>query len=230
MLLEQIATRALSSPPKLAALSPRERLRAFYAQHDPKEVLLTSSFGTTAVYLLHLHYLESIRPTVYFLDTHYHFEETLRYRDELEKRFDFKVVNLVPEPADHAFTKRHQLWIGQADDCCFINKVQPLNRIRKHYKLWVSGLMRWQSPHRQNLQVIEQQGDVQKFYPLFDVTEAEVKAHTAAYDLPAHPLTAKGYSSVGCQQCTVKGKGREGRWAGSSKTECGLHYPPQKNT
>jgi len=224
----ELATQDVGLISKLASPSPRERLRLFYETYNPEGVLLTSSFGTTAIYLLHLHHLEGIRPTVYFLDTHYHFEETLRYRDALQKQFGFKLVNLVPEPAAHALTKKHQLWIGQADDCCFINKVQPLNRIRKHYKLWVSGLMRWQSLHRQNLQVIEQQGDVQKFYPLFDVTEAEVKAHIAKYNLPAHPLTTKGYASVGCQQCTVKGDGRQGRWAGSGKTECGLHFPPQK--
>ena len=87
----------------------------------------------------------------------------------------------------------------------------------------MSGVMKHQTAFRSDLKVFEMQGDLLKFHPNVDVTEEEFDAYLTIYDLPRHPLESQGFGSIGCTHCTVKGEGREGRWKGQDKTECGLH-------
>ena len=101
--------------------------------------------------------------------------------------------------------------------------MEPLEKIKESYKVWVSGLMRWQSDNRSTLDVFEERNGMIKFYPLLDVTQDERENFIKDHHLPFHPLISKGYFSIGCKHCTVPGKGREGRWNNSPKTECGLH-------
>ncbi len=210
---------------ELLPLSPQERLKAFYRIFPAEEVLYTCSFGSTAAYLLHLHYLEEIPVSVYFLETHYHFPETKIYRHELQKRMNLKVINVVPEAAEHAHTRKYQTWVTNADLCCSINKVKGLKRLQNHYSIWISGTMGWQNEQRKNnLRLLDIVDDKIKFYPLFDVSKDTVFTHLEKHQIPTHPLYKKGYESIGCEQCTAKGKGRSGRWAGQEKTECGLHF------
>lgn len=206
-------------------LTPEERLRTMYTNHslNQKRIILTSSFGTTAVYLLHLYYKQNIKQKVYFLDTFFHFDETILYKNQLTKLFNLEVKELYPEGWKNRFAHEHTLWKSNPDLCCSVNKVEPMLQIKQKADIWVSGLMGWQNEHRQNMDIFQWQDGILKFYPIIDVQEDDVQEYLAKWSLPVHPLKPLGYESVGCKHCTFKGKGRGGRWMGTAKTECGLH-------
>lgn len=103
------------------------------------------------------------------------------------------------------------------------NKVVPLDPIKAQHKVWVSGLMAYQTEFRSHLRVFERQGDILKFHPLIDIEEGEVLYQFSLNNLPKHPLEDMGYGSIGCTHCTKKGEGRDGRFQGQGRTECGLH-------
>ncbi len=204
-------------------LSFKERLEKLYDYFNEKEILFTSSFGTKSVFLLHL--LSEIRPTqkVHFIDTTYHFSETVEYREQLQKLLDLQIVNVLPEEESNQLTKDEKWWIDHPKMCCAVNKVVPLEPVIAQHKVWISGLMAFQTSFRSHLRVFEQQGDIIKFHPLVDIDEGEFLYHMDFYQLPRHPLEKHGYGSIGCTHCTAKGSGRDGRWKGKTKTECGLH-------
>jgi len=206
---------------KYLLLSPEARIKELYKDFD--KVLFTSSFGTTAAFLLHLFHKVKPNETVYFLDTTYHFNETIEYKEKLTKLLGLKVIDVRPEEWKNNFTQQDKTWNTDPDLCCSINKVEPIDKIKVNFDVWVSGLMSAQNAFRQNLKVFEQKDDIIKFYPLIDQNEKIAKGYIAENKLPEHPLLSQGYSSVGCFHCTVAGKGRSGRWVNKSKTECGLH-------
>jgi phosphoadenosine phosphosulfate reductase len=206
---------------KYSPLTPEQRIAALYT--DFSEVLYTSSFGTTAVYLLHL--FSKIHPAqkVHFLDTTYHFPETLAYKEQLSKEFQLTVETLKGDEWRNKFTREDQTWSKDPDLCCSVNKVEPLEKIKSQFQVWVSGLIGTQNEHRHELKIFEERHGIIKFYPILDQSEEQVNAYILQHNLPRHPLQEKGYNSVGCTHCTVQGKAREGRWLNKSKTECGLH-------
>lgn len=208
---------------QFTVLSFRERLRLLYRVFPPEEILVTSSFGTSSVFLLHM--LSQIRPTqlIHFIDTGYHFPATLEYKGLLTDQFGLNIKDVHPDPTQHQMTLEEQMWSTEPDLCCAVNKVAALEPIKARHKVWISGVMGFQTPHRAGLQVFEQGEGLLKFHPFVDIDEGEVLYHFGVHKLPPHPLAALGYGSVGCLHCTVKGKGREGRWKGKQKTECGLH-------
>lgn len=206
---------------KYKKLSPEERIKELYNDFD--NILLSSSFGTTAVFQLYLFYKAGVKQPVHFIDTTYHFEETLKYRDELTKLFDLEVINVMPDEKDNKYSLEAELWRYDPDECCSINKVKPFENVKAQFDLWVSGLMSWQSSHRENLNIFEEKNGLIKFYPILDVTEEEAQRVIEENNLPIHPLKPLGYESIGCKHCTLKGKKRKGRWAQTVKTECGLH-------
>lgn len=199
------------------------RIRRLYTDFAPDKVLVTSSFAATSAYFLHI--IATIRPeqVVHFIDTGYHFAETLEYRQYLIERFGLSVVDVRAEDWQHQFTREEQTWNKDPDFCCSVNKVEPLEQVKTRYQVWVSSLMRWQTEHRADLDIFEVRRGIIKFNPMIDVTQAERDQYIREHDLPFHPLVAKGYSSIGCLHCTVPGDGRSGRWVGKPKTECGLH-------
>ncbi len=203
------------------ALSPQQRIEELYK--DFSEMLYTSSFGTTAVYLIHLFNQVKPEQKIHFLDTTFHFPETLEYKKKLTELLNLKVVDLRGEEWRNQFTREDETWKKDPDLCCSVNKVEPVEKIKSQYQVWVSGLMRTQSEHRSKLRIFEKRNGIIKFYPIIDVTEDEAQDYIKQNDLPVHPLKEKGYSSIGCMHCTTKGKAREGRWIDKSKTECGLH-------
>ncbi|SMO34486.1 phosphoadenylyl-sulfate reductase [Fodinibius sediminis] len=188
-----------------------------------EKVLVTSSFGTTSAVLLHL--VSRIKPEcpVYFIDTGYHFEETLSYKKRLTRLLDLNVIDLRPNSDQHAMTRKKQLWSQDADRCCQINKVEPIKKIKEKHDVWMSGLIGFQNSHRSRLQIVDRKDEMLKFYPLIDWDSSLVQEYIVGHGLPQHPLREKGYHSVGCTHCTAPGMGREGRWNSQSKTECGLH-------
>lgn len=206
---------------KYHALSPEERVRELY--RDFERVLFTSSFGTSSVILLHLFKKINPKQDVYFLDTTYHFAETLQYKDHLAKLLNLNVIDVKPEEWKNKFTREDQTWSKDPDLCCSINKVEPLEKIKPGFEIWVSGLMQSQNSYRKQMAIFEQKEDIIKFYPIIDMDADSSKEYLTKNNLPPHPLLAHGFASVGCIHCTVKGRGREGRWVNRSKTECGLH-------
>ncbi len=188
-----------------------------------KDVLVTSSFGTTSAVLLHL--VSRIRPNcpIYFIDTGYHFEETLDYKKRLTRLLGLNVIDLRPDPSRHTDTYKEELWEENPDKCCEINKVEPLDRVKNKYKVWMSGLIGFQNRHRNSLPIMDDDDELIKFYPLIDWNTSLVEEYIEVHGLPKHPLKEEGYHSVGCTHCTAPGQGREGRWNDFGKTECGLH-------
>lgn len=206
---------------KYQSLSPVERIREIY--HDFSRILLTSSFGTTAVFQLHLFHKLQIQQPVHFIDTTFHFRETLLYKEQLKLLFNLQIIDIEPNPEWNKLSHETELWKIDPDQCCTINKVNPFEKIKENFDLWISGLMRWQSNHREKLDIFEKRKGIIKFYPILDVSEQEARDYIEKYNLPIHPLKPFGYESIGCIHCTLKGKKRKGRWAQTIKTECGLH-------
>lgn len=166
---------------------------------------------------------------VYFIQTGFHFPDTLRFRNEVANEFGLKLINVesdVPK-IQQRNSSGNFYFTSDPDYCCFLNKTQPMQPLLERYDVWVNGVRADQNANREQLNSIEEtpQGGL-RFHPMLDWTKQEVWQYISAMDLPRHPLDAQGYISIGCEPCTVKptpGDEREGRWLGQSKTECGLH-------
>jgi phosphoadenosine phosphosulfate reductase len=206
---------------KYGALEPEQRIAEL--KNDFPKVLFTSSFGTTSVYLLHLFSVARPGEKVYFLDTTYHFPETIAYKEQLTKLFNLNIVELKGEEWRNKFTRDDMTWEKDPDLCCSVNKVEPLEKVKPDFDVWVSGLMSTQNEYRNPLKIFEVKNEILKFFPIIDVSEEEAFNYIKRNQLPEHPLLGKGYHSIGCTHCTIPGKAREGRWVNKSKTECGLH-------
>ncbi|MGB0956640.1 MAG: phosphoadenylyl-sulfate reductase [Panacagrimonas sp.] len=219
--LEQARIEALNA--EYEGLNFEQRLQRVYRDFDPQKVLVTSSFAATSAYFLHI--ISRIRPqqVIHFINTGYHFLETLEYRDYLIEQYGLKVEDIHAEDWKHQFTRQEKTYERDPDFCCSVNKVEPLEAIKPNYHVWMSSLMRWQTDHRAQLPIFEVRRGLIKFNPMVDVTREQRDAYIREHDLPFHPLVEQGYASIGCTHCTVKGEGRSGRWAGKPKTECGLH-------
>lgn len=204
-------------------LNPLERLIRLYRIFDADEIMLTSSFAATSALLLKLVSEANNAQKVHFIDTGYHFQETLEYVEELSGLLELEVERTRAERWKHDWTRQDQTWKKDPDFCCSINKVEPLDQIKNNKSIWISGLMKWQSDHRSTLNFFEERGGILKFYPLLDLTREERDDFIRKYSLPFHPLVDKGYNSIGCENCTVPGDDRTGRWNNHPKTECGLH-------
>lgn len=204
-------------------LSVAERIGALYSHFAEEEILVTSSFGANSAYLLH--HISRIRPTqpIHFIDTQYHFPETLAYKSALTTRLGLHVIDITPENTEHNLTEEESWWIEHPRMCCTINKVAPLNRIKDRYRVWISGLMAFQTPFRSGLQFFEEEKQIIRFHPMIDLEEGQFLYEYGLYQLPQHPLVQQGYTSIGCTHCTVAASGRGGRWAGKNHTECGIH-------
>ena len=174
-----------------------------------------------------------IRPGVdiLFLDTGYHFVETIGTRDAVEAVYDVNIVNVAAENSvarqDELFGK--DLFAREPGECCRMRKVEPLGKALKGYSAWVTGIRRVESPTRANAPLIswDQAFDLVKINPIAAWTDEDIQAYIDANDVLVNPLVFEGYPSIGCAPCTSRpaegADPRSGRWAGSSKTECGLH-------
>jgi phosphoadenosine phosphosulfate reductase len=208
----------------ISLMDVSERLNALYRQYSPEDILVTSSFGASSALMLHIIKEACPEQDIIFIDTGYHFAETYAYKKQLSERLNLRVIDVKPDAMAHQFSKNHQLWQGQSSRCCYINKVKPLEPFIENRAIWVSGLMRYQNAFRANLDYVTQQEDrIIKYYPLIDLSQDSAQAYLQEHNLPEHPLVAKGYNSIGCEHCTKPGNGRNGRWAGTDKQECGLH-------
>lgn len=196
---------------------------AYILNKFQNKALVTTSFGTTSILLLHV--ISRVKPDfpVHFIDTGYLFDETLAYKEELVRMLDLNIITIKPKLEAHEATKLSQLWETDPDACCGVNKVDPLQPIKDNHDVWISGLLGYQNSYRTGLDILQQKQGIFRFYPFIDWSEAQVQDYFDYFGLPRHPLEALGFSSIGCTHCTQQGAGREGRWNGSGKSECGLH-------
>jgi phosphoadenosine phosphosulfate reductase len=159
---------------------------------------------------------------VIFLDTQYHFQETLATTERIRDRYPIRLRVVWPE------ARPDDLWRTDPDACCHARKVVPMERALEGRAAWLSGLRRADSPDRSEASVVhrDRRGLV-KINPLIAWSDDDVARYVAEHDVPVNPLVAQGYASIGCWPCTRPVHGgedaRAGRWGGSAKTECGLH-------
>jgi phosphoadenosine phosphosulfate reductase len=225
---DALAARVKALNERLRDAHPSEILRVALGEYGGR-IALVSSFGAESAVLLHL--AAQVDPTVpvLFLDTGMLFGQTLDYRQSLAKRLGLTDVrDLRPQFQELATGDPNaDLHKTDTDACCHIRKVLPLDRALGDFGAWITGRKRFHGGDRLRLQVVETADGKIKFNPLANWGKAELDAYAAEHDLPAHPLVAFGYPSVGCWPCTQPVEDgedvRAGRWAGSEKTECGIH-------
>jgi phosphoadenosine phosphosulfate reductase len=174
-----------------------------------------------------------VRPgvPVLFLDTGYHFVETIGTRDAIEAVYDIRVLNVTPEHtvAEQDRLLGKDLFAREPNECCRLRKVAPLSKALCGYSAWVTGLRRVEAPTRANAPLIsfDEAFHLVKINPLAAWTDDDMQAYIDENDVLVNPLVYEGYPSIGCAPCTAKvvegADPRSGRWQGLSKTECGLH-------
>ncbi|MQX38041.1 phosphoadenylyl-sulfate reductase [Roseospira navarrensis] len=199
----------------------------------PGGIAVVSSFGTESAVLLHQ--VARIDPTVpvLFLETGKLFGETLRYRDTLVERLGLRDVRaLRPDPAALTETDADGvLWARNPDACCYLRKVEPLERGLSGFSAWINGRKRHHGGDRAALPLAEYVDGRVKLNPLAGWSRTDITAYFDRHGLPRHPLEADGFASVGCMPCSDRvapGENpRAGRWRGQAKTECGIHNRPR---
>ena len=165
---------------------------------------------------------------VFALDTHVLFPETYALWRQFEQRYKTTIeVYEGPSLGRQAAVHGDALWARDPNLCCTIRKVEPLARALGDVDCWISGIRRDQSETRAGAPKLgwDERHEVWKANPLADWSDEDVWAYVRARDLPVNDLHGQGYASIGCTHCTQPGSGREGRWSGVEKTECGLHPP-----
>jgi phosphoadenosine phosphosulfate reductase len=226
---ESVADTASRLDRVLAKASPAEVVEAALHAVSRERLAVVSSFGTESAALLKV--VADVDPAipVVFLDTGWLFAETLAYRDTLIAALGLRDVRSIQPLAD-VLTRDDpdsELWFSDPDACCRIRKVEPLKRALSPFAAWINGRKRFQGGARAIIPVVEDDGARLKFNPLANVSPEDIAAIYALSKLPAHPLMASGFRSVGCMPCTSRATAdedsRAGRWRGRGKTECGIH-------
>ena len=194
------------------------------------QIAMSSSFQTQSMPLLHMATRIRRDLLIFFLDTSYHFWDTLIFREQVASEWKLNVLDLYRDPRWNHFARQNSrsLPLNDPDLCCYLNKVQPMQKALTDMRAWITGIRRDQTPTRAHSKILELKPDgLLKINPLLNWTKADVEKYIQENNLPAHPLFAQGYRSIGCAPCTMAvGLGddeRAGRWAGRGKTECGLH-------
>jgi phosphoadenosine phosphosulfate reductase len=212
-----------------AGLEGRDLIRAAIKGH-PGKVALLSSFGAESSVLLHM--VSEIAPElpVIFLDTEKLFPETLAYRDQLTRELGLtNIIHVKPDAEDldrmdpdgilHSFDK---------DLCCHFRKTVPMQKAFAGYDIIISGRKRFHGASRSQLNFVTAQDGKVKLEPLAAHSALDLHNYMITHHLPSHPLKLKGFRSIGCMPCTTEGgtdaDPRAGRWAGTEKTECGIHF------
>lgn len=215
---------------RIAAEEDRVRRQLAAYRERGLKLCTSSSFQTHSIPLLHLLHRFAPDTPVYFLDTGFHFPETLTFRDRVAAMLDLNVVDLRSPVGKlgQRDAEGHFLFASDPDQCCRLNKTVPMAEVLAAHDVWIAGLRRDQNAHRSGLsaEAPGPHGTV-KYHPMLEWNARMIWRYRQRHGLPEHPLEAKGYFSVGCEPCTARfaegGNDRGGRWAGLRKTECGLH-------
>lgn len=191
---------------------------------------LSSSFQTQSVPLIHMVLEVHCSMRIFFLDTGMHFWDTLFFREHLEQIWNLNIVDLRPDESWRNFLRNFGQDLPETDPdlCCFIRKVQPMQKAMEGLDAWITGIRRDQTTNRAQSQILEYKRDgLLRIAPLMNWTKRDIWHYIAENNLPRHPLPMSQYPSVGCKPCTraiqLGERERAGRWSGMGKTECGLH-------
>lgn len=194
------------------------------------QIALSSSFQTQSMPLLHMASRIRRDILIFFLDTGYHFWDTLIFREQVASDWQLNVLDLYRDTRWDVFARQRTRTLPLEDPnlCCYIHKVQPMQLALKNMLAWISGIRRDQTSVRAKAKILELQDDgLLKINPLLNWTKADMQRYMEEHHLPPHPLFEKGYRSIGCAPCTVAigvhDDERAGRWSGLGKIECGLH-------
>lgn len=206
-----------------------EELLAWTERHFGGRYVVASNMQDAVL----VHLAAGVRPgvQVLFLDTGYHFPETIGTRDAVESVYDITVVNVSPE---HSVEQQDRLlgkdlYARDPGECCRLRKVVPLSRALGDYAAWVTGIRRVESPTRANAPLIsfDEAFKLVKVNPLAAWSDEDMQAYIESHGVLVNPLVDEGYPSIGCAPCTARPAAgadpRSGRWQGLAKTECGLH-------
>lgn len=189
---------------------------AYAVERFHPRLTMACSFQKEESVLVHM--LCEIEPTarVFTIDTGVLFPETLTTWKAFEDRFGVDIEVLDARSPDEPWTEQR---------CCGVAKVDALERALSDVDGWITGIRREQAVTRTSAPKLErdEKRGIWKLNPLADWTEKDLWTYIFKHDLPYHPLHDQGYSSIGCAPCTRPGDGRDGRWAGQDKTECGIH-------
>ncbi|WP_243290243.1 phosphoadenylyl-sulfate reductase [Bacillus sp. FJAT-47783] len=203
-----------------------------YSTYSSEDIVYACSFGIEGIVLIDLIYKVNKTAKIVFLDTGLHFQETYDCIDEVQNRYptlniQLKQPNVSLEEQKEKFGEA--LWKRDANQCCYIRKVGPLEETLQNVTSWISGLRREQSPTRKHVQYINKDERFKKIKicPLIHWTWKDIWRYCHNHQLSYNVLHNKGYPSIGCAPCTNpvfnEDDLRSGRWAGQAKLECGLH-------
>jgi phosphoadenosine phosphosulfate reductase len=206
----------------------KDKIESYRA--EGKTLFTTSSFQSHSLVLLHMLSRIDNKIPVYFINTGFHFPETVKFRDFITDSFKINIVDLKSEVPK--FMQRDPdgklLFTSDPDHCCYLNKTQPMDAILMSHDVWINGVRADQSATRAAMK-IEQPAKhgCTRFHPMLDWNSKMIWQYQKEYNLPKHPLEEKGFLSIGCEPCTRKSdpemQEREARWFGMNKVECGLH-------
>jgi len=213
-----LPTRSLHLPADVEAQTP-EQLLALLLEQFPGRVSLACSFQKEESVLLDMVFELEPKARVFAIDTHHLFPETYELWREVERRYGTTIL------AFQGAAVEDGLWESNPDLYLAIAKIEPLNRALLDLDAWITGIRRDQSPTRADAPKLgwDEQHELWKANPLADWTDDDCWAYIRDRGLPYNSLHDQGYDSIGDTHSTVPGKGREGRWAGMERTECGLH-------
>lgn len=243
-------------PFEIANITVNERvemLNGFYRHHAAIPVLrqalndpivgntaLVSSFGAESVVLLHMVSIIKPETPVIFIDTEMLFPETLDYQLEVSEKLGLTDVRIIK--ANETTIKERdpfgRLHLADPNACCSLRKLEPLENALSGFDAWITGRKRFQAGTREALDLFENEENKRiKINPLAHWRKPDLQDYIINNDLPRHPLVAKGFPSIGCAPCTSAVKDgedeRAGRWRGTEKVECGIHFsngsPTQTN-
>jgi phosphoadenosine phosphosulfate reductase len=212
-----------------AGLEGRDLIRAAAKGH-PGKVALLSSFGAESSVLLHM--VSEIAPDlpVIFLDTEKLFPETLEYRDQLTRELGLtNIIHVKPDADDIERVDPDGILNSfDKDLCCHFRKTVPMQKAFAPYDIIISGRKRFHGASRSTLNFVSAQDGKVKLEPLAAHSALDLHNYMITHHLPSHPLKLAGFRSIGCMPCTTEGgtdlDPRAGRWAGTEKTECGIHF------
>jgi phosphoadenosine phosphosulfate reductase len=223
--MERLAAQAADD----LADAPAQEVIAWAAQTFGARIAITSSMTDAVI----IHLAAAVQPgiDVIFLDTGYHFPETIGTRDAVSTVYPVNVINVTPSRtvAEQDAALGPRLYGRNPDLCCYLRKVVPLERALEPYDAWITGVRRDETAARSDTRVVEWDArrEMVKVNPIVNWTQDQVEAYIIEQGVLVNPLVDEGYPSIGCATCTMRvapgADPRSGRWTGTGKTECGIH-------
>lgn len=235
---EQAEEKLIQWGKDLESKHPKEVL-AFALNNISGDVVFLTAFGPEGCVvmamlkeLLDEGKITNAQVSIANLDTGYQFAETIDLKNRLEAKYGFKVNMFEPELSVQEQDEKYMkdLYKKHPDQCCYLRKVLPLEKLLKTKAAWITGIRRDQTEHRASAMAIEWDAkfNIGKINPLVSWTKSDVWKYIHENQVPYNELLDQGYDSIGCEPCTKPGQGRAGRWAGKDKIECGLHVQEQE--